>query len=93
MLFCVFRNRRGLYVVTNISCFGGGDPDDSYVTPILGLSKHYTVAHLRELCFEERAQIRMDLQWLHESLEVAAMREMHGLLLTSFCLSTCRPLL
>ncbi|MFP8873238.1 MAG: zinc-dependent metalloprotease family protein, partial [Myxococcota bacterium] len=41
-------------------------------------SMSYQVSDVQEICFEERGKIHMDLQWVHQSLEVAARREAAG---------------
>ncbi len=38
----------------------------------------YEIVETREICFDERGKIRMDLQWLHENLQVAALRDGAG---------------
>ncbi len=54
------------------------EANQAFANSNLHESLFYEVTDIQEICFEERGKIRMDLQWLHESLAVAARREAQG---------------
>ena len=54
------------------------ESNQTFANSDLDPSFRYEVVETREICFDERGKIRMDLQWLHENLQVAALRDATG---------------
>ena len=54
------------------------EANEVFANSDLDESMNYQVSDVQEVCFEERGKIQMDLQWVHQSLEVAARRTAAG---------------